>query len=135
MQTQARKVLPQLDQLVATPQGRRRAIELVAEHGDRIPAGLVAHMVLGLAACPGVEALTASALSGPWELDAAAVECPVRIVWGLADRVLRWPGAAARYREEWFPNADWVELDGAGHCPQLDAPAVTADLIAGVTGG
>jgi len=135
MQTQARNVLPQLDQLVATPQGRRRAIELVAEHGDRVPAGLVAHMVLGLAACPGVEALTTAALSEPWELDAAAVGCPVRIVWGLADRVLRWPAAAVRYREEWLRHADWVELDDAGHCPQLDAPAVTAELIGGVTGG
>ena len=135
MQSQARRVLPLLDQLVAAPEGRRRAIELVAEHGDRVPPELVAHMVLGLAACPGVEALTAAALSQPWELDAEAVSCPVRIVWGLSDRVLRWPAAAVRYRQEWLPGADWVELEGAGHCPQLDEPAVTADLITGLTGG
>jgi pimeloyl-ACP methyl ester carboxylesterase len=135
MQAQARKSIPQLDQLVATPQGRRRATELVAEHGDRLPAELVAHLVLGLAACPGVDALTAAALSQPLELDAEAVDCPVRIVWGAEDRILRWPGAAIRYREEWLPHADWVVLDDVGHCPQLDAPAVTAELILGVTGG
>ena len=135
MQAQARKALPQLDELVATPEGRRRATELIAEHGERLPPELIAHIVLGLAACPGVEALTASALAQPWELDADAVACPVRVVWGLDDRVLRWPAAAARYREEWLPHADWVELDGVGHCPQLDAPLVTADLITGLTGG
>jgi hypothetical protein len=28
-------------------------------------------------------------------------------------------GAAscARYRHEWLPQADWIELDGVGHCP------------------
>jgi pimeloyl-ACP methyl ester carboxylesterase len=31
------------------------------------------------------------------------------------------------------PQADWVELDGIGHCPQLDAPLVTAQLILGFT--
>jgi pimeloyl-ACP methyl ester carboxylesterase len=133
MQSQARKALPQLDELVATPQGRRRATELVVEHGDRLPPDLVSHMVLGLAACPGVEALTAAALSQPWQLDAERVGCPVRIVWGLEDRVLRWPRAAVRYREEWLPHADWVELEGVGHCPQLDAPVATAELITGFT--
>jgi pimeloyl-ACP methyl ester carboxylesterase len=31
-------------------------------------------------------------------------------------------------------HADWVELDGIGHCPQLDAPLETAQLILGFTG-
>ena len=47
------------------------------------------------------------------------------------DAVLRWPEAAARYRNEWLPHADWVVLDGVGPCPQLDAPLETAQLIAG----
>jgi pimeloyl-ACP methyl ester carboxylesterase len=54
----------------------------------------------------------------------------VRIVWGIEDRLLPWPSAAARYRDS-FPNADWVELDGVGHAPQLDVPLETAQLIAG----
>jgi pimeloyl-ACP methyl ester carboxylesterase len=64
-----------------------------------------------------------------WNLDPERIECPVRVVWGTGDRILRWPGSASRYREEWLPNADWVELDGVGHCPQLDAPLETAQLI------
>ena len=50
----------------------------------------------------------------------------MRVVWGTDDRLLPWPVAAARYRDEWLPHADWVELDGVGHCPQLDVPLETA---------
>ena len=58
----------------------------------------------------------------------------MRIVWGTEDRLLPWPSAAARFRREWLPHADWVELDGVGHCPQLDVPLETAQLILGFTG-
>ena len=57
----------------------------------------------------------------------------MRIVWGTADALLPWPSAAARYRHDWLPHADWIELDGAGHHPQLDAPLETAELILGFT--
>ena len=67
------------------------------------------------------------------ELDAQAIACPVRIVWGTGDRLLPWPSAAARFRHEWLPHADWVELDGVGHCPQLDVPLEAAQLILGFT--
>jgi pimeloyl-ACP methyl ester carboxylesterase len=72
---------------------------------------------------------------GYGELDAERIECPVRIVWGTADRILPWPSAAARLREHWLPHADWVELDGIGHCPQLDVPLEAAQLIVGFTAG
>jgi pimeloyl-ACP methyl ester carboxylesterase len=53
------------------------------------------------------------------------------------DRVHRHPPRAhpaGRYRRDWLPQADWVELDGIGHCPQLDVPLETAQLILGFTG-
>ncbi|MGZ4201864.1 MAG: alpha/beta fold hydrolase, partial [Thermoleophilaceae bacterium] len=75
--------------------------------------------------------LAAYAAEASWELDAAAIDCPVRIVWGTADALLPWPSAASRYRTEWLPQADWLELDGVGHCPQLDVPLETAELILG----
>ena len=46
---------------------------------------------------------------------------------------LPWPKAAERYRAA-LPNADWVVLDGVGHCPQLDVPLEAAELILGFTG-
>ncbi len=57
--------------------------------------------------------------------------CPVRILWGLEDRLLPWPRAAERYRRSL--HAEWVELDGVGHAPQLDVPLETAQLIVGFT--
>lgn len=68
-------------------------------------------------------------------LGAEKIECPVRIVWGTEDKLLEWPSTATRYRDDWLPHADWVELEGVGHCPQLDVPLETAQLILGFTAG
>ena len=87
----------------------------------------------GAARCDAVEPMIEHALRVGWPLDAERITCPVRIIWGTDDRLLPWPSAAARFRDDWFPNADWVELEGVGHCPQLDVPLETAQLIAGFT--
>jgi pimeloyl-ACP methyl ester carboxylesterase len=57
------------------------------------------------------------------------VSCPVRIVWGLEDQLLPYPRSAALYQRSL--HADWVELDGVGHAPQLEVPLETAQLILG----
>ena len=91
--------------------------------------------MLGVAACPRAEDLLDHAAAAGWSLDAERIACPVRIVWGTEDRLLPWPSATARFREDWLPHADWVELEGVGHCPQLDVPLPTAELILGFTSG
>jgi pimeloyl-ACP methyl ester carboxylesterase len=68
-----------------------------------------------------------------WSLDAERITCPVRIVWGTEDKLLAWPSAAARFRNDWLPHADWVVLEVVGHSPQLDVPLETAQLIVGFT--
>jgi pimeloyl-ACP methyl ester carboxylesterase len=78
--------------------------------------------------------LVEHAVRAGWDLDAQSINCPVRIVWGTEDRLLLWPSAARRFRENWLAHADWVELDGIGHCPQLDVPLEAAQLILGFTG-
>ena len=85
--------------------------------------------MLAVATCPAADALLDHALRVGWPLDAERITCPVRIVWGTADRLTPWPAAAARYRNEWLPQADWVVLDDVGHAPQLDVPLETAQLI------
>jgi pimeloyl-ACP methyl ester carboxylesterase len=93
-------------------------------------------MILGAAACSGAPAMIDNALrNGYPELDAARIACPARVVWGTADKLLPWPSAAARFRYDWLPHADWVELEGVGHAPQLDVPLETAQLILGLTRG
>jgi pimeloyl-ACP methyl ester carboxylesterase len=125
---------PHADAIVATPDGRRRATAFTTTNFEHIPPELLAHQIRAAAACCGFEALLEHGLTADWSIDPERIDCPVRIVWGTADRLLPWPSAAARYRDDWLPQADWIELEGIGHCPQLDVPLETAQLILGFTG-
>jgi pimeloyl-ACP methyl ester carboxylesterase len=130
---QARASAPNAEAILASPEGRRRATRYTVVNYEHLPIDLLAHQLLGVAACRDGERLVSFALGADWRLDAERIACPVRVVWGNEDRLLPWPSAAARYRTDWLPHADWVELDGVGHCPQLDVPAPTADLVLGFT--
>ena len=130
---QLKQAAPYADALTATPQGRRRATQLLTVNYEHIPGELLAHQVRGAAAAPGALQMIEYARSRPWQLDAEHIACPVRIVWGTEDALLPWPSAAARFRHDWLPHADWVILDGVGHAPQLDVPLETAQLILGHT--
>ena len=123
--------VPQADAIVSSPEGRRAATEYVTVNFEHIPAELIAHQIRGVAGCDALPALLEHAGEHGWSLDPSAITCPVRIVWGTEDRILGWPSAAARYQQEWVPQADWVVLDNVGHCPQLDVPLETAQLILG----
>jgi pimeloyl-ACP methyl ester carboxylesterase len=131
MHSSLQAAAPHADAIVASVEGRRRATQLITSNFEHIPPELIAHLIRAGAGAPAARELLAYATRSYWTLDAERIECPVRIVWGTADRLLPWPSAAARYRTEWLPHADWVELDGVGHCPQLDVPLETAQLILG----
>lgn len=133
MQELLKTVAPQAEEILATPEGPRRATLFIAEHYEHIPVALLAHQIRGAAACPAVGPLIDYANAHGWNLDAERIDCPVRLVWGTEDKLLTLPGAAARFRESWLPSAEWIELDGVGHCPQLDIPTETAELILGLT--
>jgi pimeloyl-ACP methyl ester carboxylesterase len=126
---QTRLAAPQADRILATAEGRRSATQYITANYEHIPVELLAHQLVGVAACDA-DSLIANVLREGWSLDAERIDCRVRIVWGTEDRLLPWPSAAARYREQ-LPQADWVVLDGVGHCPQLDVPLETAQLILG----
>jgi pimeloyl-ACP methyl ester carboxylesterase len=130
---QARAAAPFVDDLVATTTGRRQLSALTCENVEHIPAELLAHQLVGLARCD--VALIEHALRARWSSDAERILCPVRIAWGREDKLLPWPSSAARFRGAWLPHADWVVLDGVGHCPQLDVPLETAELISGFAAG
>jgi pimeloyl-ACP methyl ester carboxylesterase len=130
---QVTQAAPHAEALLASRQGRRRATRYIATNFEHIPPELLAHQLRGAAACAAGPALIEHALRAGWSLDAARIACPVRIAWGTEDRLLPWPSAAARYRHEWLPHADWIELEGVGHCPPLDIPLETAQLILGFT--
>jgi pimeloyl-ACP methyl ester carboxylesterase len=126
---------PHAEAIASSPDGRRRATEQIAVNYEHIPAELIAHQIRGAAGCDAAPALIQHGLRNVWRLDAERIGCPVLVVWGAEDKVLPWPAAAARYRGSWLPQAEWMVLDGVGHCPQLDAPLETAQLILGFTAG
>jgi pimeloyl-ACP methyl ester carboxylesterase len=138
IQEQAKAAAPHVDALMATVEGRRLATQLIATNFEHIPAELLAHQTLGIATCKEAGPMIEYAIRGGddgegYRLDAERITCPVRIVWGTDDKLLPWPSTAARFRTDWLPHADWVELEGIGHCPQLDVPLETAQLIVGFT--
>ncbi len=124
---------PQADAIMATPEGRRRATQYITVNFEHIPAELLAHQLRGAAGADAAPGLIDFAYREGWSLDTEKIACPVRIMWGTEDRLLPWPAAAARFRDDWLPQADWVVLDGVGHSPQLDVPLETAELILGFT--
>jgi pimeloyl-ACP methyl ester carboxylesterase len=132
LHAQMRASAPHAGALLGTPEGRRRATRLITTNFEHIPPELLAHQLLGAAACPSADVLIDGALRDGWPLAAEAIGCPLRIVWGTADRLLPWPRAAARYRSE-LAGAEWVLLDDVGHSPQLDVPLEAAQLILGLT--
>jgi pimeloyl-ACP methyl ester carboxylesterase len=130
MQGLLKNAAPHADAIAATPAGRRQSTLYITTNYKHIPAELIAHQIRGAANCTGALQMIDYALESGYELDTGRIQCPVRIVWGTADKLLEWPAAAARFRQE-IGHADWVELDGIGHCPQLDVPLETAELILG----
>jgi pimeloyl-ACP methyl ester carboxylesterase len=133
LQDQMRMAAPNADRITATAAGRRSATRLIVVNSDHIAPALIAHQMVGIAACPAARPMIDHALAVGYPLDPVRITCPVRFVWGRRDLLLPFPDAAVRYRE-WFPGADWVELDDVGHCPQLDVPVVAAALIAEFAG-
>jgi pimeloyl-ACP methyl ester carboxylesterase len=133
MRRLVREAAPRADEIVSTPEGLRRATEASVAHYEHIPPELIAHSIRAAAACEATLPFVEFTRTRGWHLDAERITCPVLVVWGTADELLDWPTAAARYRDEWVPGAEWATLDGVGHCPQLDAPGPTSELVLAFT--
>lgn len=133
MQEQLKAAAPHAEAILASVEGRRLATQLIATNFEHIPVELLAHHMLGVAGCTGALPMIEHAIRKGYSLEAEKIACPVRIVWGTDDKLLPWPSTAARFRNDWLPHADWVELEGIGHCPQLDIPLETAQLIVAFT--
>jgi pimeloyl-ACP methyl ester carboxylesterase len=128
-----KKAAPYADRIASTPEGRQQATRFIVEDPGLITPEMVVHQLLGAANCPAALPMVEFARREGFELEADRIDCPVRFLWGTEDKLLRWPSSAVRFREQWCPEAEYVELDGLGHCPQLEAPAEISELIAGTT--
>jgi len=116
------------DEVVASPEGRAVAVQFLTESPEVVSPDLAKKILLGAAGCTEAIALAEMGRTADWAFNLDAIDCPTRFVWGTEDKILAWPGAAARFQEG-MPDADWVVLDGVGHCPMLDVPEKTVELI------
>jgi pimeloyl-ACP methyl ester carboxylesterase len=109
------------------PTLRRIAMRDVAADARRIPAEDALAMFNGARGCTLVSAVLE--LVGQREAyELGPITCPVRIVYGSRDRILRWPGHYQRMRQL-LPDADWMALEGLGHVPMWDSPTGVAKAI------
>ncbi|MFI5317678.1 MAG: alpha/beta fold hydrolase, partial [Myxococcota bacterium] len=55
------------------------------------------------------------------------VTCPVKLVWGSEDRLMP-PSYAKRFAKALGSKAEIVEIRGAGHALDFDAPGAAAKI-------
>lgn len=113
--------------LASRPGLRKIALGNLVSDPAAVPAPLAAALIRGAGDCPAaVPLLSESRAKGYPDLD--EIDCPVRIVWGSKDRLLPLKHVSDRFRRL-LPEAEWIEIPGAGHLPQIDHPERTAELI------
>ena len=105
------------------PQGWSKAGDLVDSLRTTAGTG-AAGMTVHVTGPAGSAADSSKAFEG--------IDCPVRIVWGTKDRVIPHSRYARRLRDL-IPAAEYVELEGLGHCPMVDDPPLIARTILEVT--
>jgi pimeloyl-ACP methyl ester carboxylesterase len=118
---------PRAARLAARPGLRKIALGRLVSNPVAVPAPLAAALIRGAADCPALLPLLAETRASGYP-DIARIDCPTRIVWGTEDRILPLTHLSSRFRRM-VPQADWVEIDGAGHLPQIDHPERTAELV------
>ena len=114
-------------ELVARPRSRWLALGNLVSHPPSVPRGLAEALVRGAADCPAALPLLAESRREGYP-DLERVDCPVQIAWGSKDRLLPVEHLSARFHQL-LPEAEWIELKGAGHLPQIDHPRETAEVI------
>jgi pimeloyl-ACP methyl ester carboxylesterase len=118
-------------QLAARPGLRKLALGRLVSNPARVPAPLAAALIRGAADCPALAPLLAESRAGGYP-DIGAIEVPTRIVWGTDDKIIPLAHMSSRFRRM-VPQADWVEIPGGGHLPQVDHPERVAELVLELT--
>ncbi len=118
--------------MAARPGLRKLMLKSAVSDPVAVPAPLAASLIRGAQDCPALLPLLAETrIEGFPAVDRG--DCPTRIVWGTRDRILPPKHLSARFREM-LPDAEWVEIPGGGHIPQIDHPERVAELVLELTG-
>jgi pimeloyl-ACP methyl ester carboxylesterase len=79
-------------------------------------------------AAPGFMQSLVAAAAAVNRVTPHAVSCPSLIVWGIRDRIL--PLSAGHSLASMIPDARFVPIENAGHCPMIEAPDRFSQLLA-----
>jgi pimeloyl-ACP methyl ester carboxylesterase len=113
------------------PRLRRIALRDVVADGRTVPATAALAMFEAARGCTIVDDVL-GLMGTESAFDPGPIDCPVRILYGSKDRILRWPDHYCRMRRT-VAGAEWIRLDGLGHVPMWDSPEVVAGAILGLT--
>lgn len=121
-----------LELVARRPRLRALALRELVADPSRVSATDALAMMEGAAECLIVDDALAAARSQSLFGDLGNIDCPVRIMYGTRDLLLRWPAHFIKMRRV-LPQADYVALEGLGHLPMWDDPTQVARLILEVT--
>lgn len=132
-----RRVVGELVNATTTRTGLRLLSALATPRRRPLPASLIDLVWRGRPAGSWPQMLALYRSADPERLAAAGaalagIEAPALVIWGPQDPYI--PGSFGRAYAERLPNAELVELEGAGHWPWLDRPEVidrVARFVAG----
>jgi pimeloyl-ACP methyl ester carboxylesterase len=116
---------PLLPALLRSRAMRRFGLRDVAVDGGRVPAALALEFTDVMLGCEVADAVFETTDHCP-PLD--PLPCPITIAWGEHDRIFL-AGPSGACAVERFPNARHLVLEGVGHVPMFDDPALTARTI------
>lgn len=113
--------------LASRPRGRWLVLGGLVSDPPEVPASLARALVAGAADCPAAIPLLLESRANGYP-DLSEISCPVRIAWGTRDLLLPVRHLSDRFQRI-VPQADWVDIHGAGHLPQIDHPEEVARLV------
>jgi pimeloyl-ACP methyl ester carboxylesterase len=116
------------EKLFLRPRMRQLAFRDVVEHAERLTPRQAAEILQGSAECPVYWDLFEAIRKGGPPADFDAISCPTTIVWGRKDRILPLKGYSERIRRL-VPQAEFIELEGAGHAPMVDEPERLVQIV------
>ena len=123
-----------IDFLARRPGLRRLALRDISDRPERYTARQARDLMRGAYECPiYIDLMEAILRDGPPE-KFDGIEVPIRIAFGTHDRVLPHDRHMPKFKRI-LPDAEHVELEGLGHCPMVDDPALVARTILEVTAG